>query len=206
MSWEIYGAFVAASVLLLISPGPTVMLVTSYALSQGRRSAWFTATGVGLGDLTALSLSLAGLGAVLAASAAAFTALKWLGAAYLIYLGVRMWRQGGSWAPEQEGRAVSGLTMLGRAYMVTALNPKSIVFFVAFLPQFVRVQAPVLPQLAILGATFIFLAVINAVLYAQAAGSLAHLLRRPRARRGLDRLGGGVLVGAGLLTALWRRT
>ncbi len=205
MSWEIYGAFVAASALLLLSPGPTVMLVTGYALSQGRRSAWFTAPGVGLGDLTALCLSLAGLGAVLAASAAAFSVLKFFGAAYLIYLGIRMWRQGGSLTPADSGRAPSGLAMLGRAYVVTALNPKSIIFFVAFLPQFVRLDQPVWPQFLLLGSTFVGLAVLNAVLYANAAGSLARLLCRPRAQRNLGRLGGGVLMGAGLLTALWRR-
>lgn len=205
MNWEIYGAFVAASALVLLSPGPTVMLVTSYALSQGRRSAWFTATGVGLGDLTALSLSLAGLGALLAASAAAFTLLKWLGAAYLIYLGVRMWRRGEALGPAGGARVLSGWAMLRRAYVVTALNPKSIVFFVAFLPQFVVREQCVFTQFLLLGSTFVTLAVANAVLYANAAGSLSRLLRRPGAQRNLGRLGGGVLMGAGLLTAQWRR-
>ncbi|BEQ12968.1 LysE family translocator [Desulfoferula mesophila] len=204
MDWEIYGAFVAASALLLVSPGPTVMLVTGYALSHGRRSAWFTVVGVGLGDLTALSLSLAGMGALLAASAAAFNLLKYLGAAYLFYLGLRMWRQGGSPVPEAR-RAASGRAMLGRAYLVTALNPKSIIFFVAFLPQFLCPERPVWPQLLLLGTTFVFLAVVNAAAYANAAGSLAGWLRRPQAQRNLHRLGGGALMGAGLLAALWRR-
>ncbi|MEW5914708.1 MAG: LysE family translocator [Thermodesulfobacteriota bacterium] len=205
MSWEIYGAFVAATALVLLSPGPTVMLVVSYALSQGRRSALYTAPGVGLGDLTALSLSLAGLGALLAASAAAFSLLKWAGAAYLVYLGLRMWQRGVGLEAVLAGRAPSGRAMLGRAYLVTALNPKSIIFFVAFLPQFVNLERPVWPQFLLLGSTFVILATANALLYAQAAGSLARLLRRPGAGRLLGRLGGGVLMGAGLLTALWRR-
>ncbi|MBU2467190.1 MAG: LysE family translocator [Proteobacteria bacterium] len=205
MSWEIYGAFVAASALVLLSPGPTVMLVTSYALSQGRRSAWFTATGVGLGDLTALSLSLAGLGAMLSASAAAFSVLKWLGAAYLIYLGVRMWRRGETPGPAGGSQVLSGWAMLRRAYAVTALNPKSIVFFVAFFPQFVVREHAVFTQFLLLGATFVTLAVANAVLYANAAGSLARLLGRPGAQRTLGRVGGGVLITAGMLTLLWRQ-
>jgi threonine/homoserine/homoserine lactone efflux protein len=205
MNWETYGAFVAASALVLLSPGPTVMLVTSYALSQGRRSAWCTAAGVGLGDLTALGFSLAGMGALLAASAAAFALLKWVGAAYLVYLGLRMWRRGAALGPADPAKAPSGWAMLGRAYAVTALNPKSIMFFVAFLPQFVVMDKAVWPQFLLLGATFVIMAVGNAVLYASAAGGLGRFLRRPGAERALGRLGGGALMGAGLLTALWRR-
>ena len=85
-------AFTAASIILLMIPGPTVLLVVSYALTQGRRVALATAAGVALGDFTAMTLSLAGLGALLLASAGLFTALKWVGAAYLVYLGVRLWR------------------------------------------------------------------------------------------------------------------
>lgn len=204
MSWELYTAFVAASALVLVIPGPTVMLVTGYALGQGRGTAWYTAVGVGLGDLTALSLSLAGMGALLMASAAAFSLLKWAGAAYLVYLGLRMWRSGQTFAPRR-GAAPSGRSMLARAYVVTALNPKSIVFFVAFLPQFVDPAASVWPQLVLMAASFVILAVANAVLYACAADRLARLLARPGRGRLLGRVGGGVLMGAGLMTALWRR-
>ncbi|MCF8042342.1 MAG: LysE family translocator [Desulfarculaceae bacterium] len=206
MNWETYGAFVAASALVLLSPGPTVLLVTSYALSQGRGSAWYSAAGVGLGDLTALGFSLAGLGALLSASTAAFTLLKWLGAAYLIYLGVRMWRRGDALGSADGPRGLSGWAMLRRAYVVTALNPKSIVFFVAFLPQFVVQERGVITQFILLGVTFVTLAVGNAVLYANAAGCLARFLQQPGTERTLGRIGGSVLIGAGMLAILWRQT
>ena len=92
MSFATWIAFAVASVVLLLIPGPTVLLVVSYALTQGRRIAVAMAAGVALGDFTAMTLSLAGLGALLAASATLFTVLKWVGAAYLVYLGVRLWR------------------------------------------------------------------------------------------------------------------
>ncbi len=96
MTIEIWVAFAAASTLLLIIPGPTVLLVVSYALGQGWRTALPMAVGVALGDFTAMTLSMLGLGALLAASATLFTALKWIGAAYLVWLGVKLWRAGDS--------------------------------------------------------------------------------------------------------------
>ena len=92
MAWELWLAFVAASAVVLLIPGPTVLLVVSYALGQGRRSALATVAGVTLGDLTAVTLAMVGLGALLAASSELFTALRWVGAVYLIYLGIRLWR------------------------------------------------------------------------------------------------------------------
>src|SRR5690242_17486815 len=91
MAFDHWLAFVAASAVLLAIPGPTVLLVISYALGHGRRAAWGTVAGVTLGDFTSMTASLVGLGAVLATSATLFTALKWAGAIYLIYLGVRLW-------------------------------------------------------------------------------------------------------------------
>jgi homoserine/homoserine lactone efflux protein len=205
MSLEIYAAFLAATILLLVTPGPTVMLVVSYALKQGRGTALATAAGVGLGDLTALSLSLAGLGALLEVSAAAFSALKWAGAAYLVFLGIKMWRLGVGRELESTARPRSRLDLLGHAFAVTALNPKSIIFFVAFFPQFVVTGQPLWPQLFILGSTFVTLAVINAALYAVLAGSFSGLLARPSAKRALGRLSGVVLIAAGVLTALLPR-
>ena len=96
MSFEAWAAFAAASTILLVIPGPTVLLVVSYALGQGWRTALPMAVGVALGDFTAMTLSMLGLGALLATSATLFTVLKWLGAAYLVYLGVKLWRAGGT--------------------------------------------------------------------------------------------------------------
>jgi threonine/homoserine/homoserine lactone efflux protein len=205
MSFEHWLAFVAASVILLAIPGPTVLLVVSYALGHGRRYAAATVAGVALGDLTAMTASLLGLGALLAASAGLFTAVKWVGAAYLVYLGLKLWR-----APVGDpGQADISETRPGRifahAYVVTALNPKGIVFFVAFLPQFLDMTRPVLPQMAILVATFVSLATVNAALFGLMASSARRAVRKPSAQRLVNRIGGSFLIGAGLLTAAWRR-
>ena len=94
MTLSLWAAFVAASSILLVIPGPTVLLVVSYALGQGWRTALPMAIGVALGDFTAMTLSMLGLGALLATSATLFTALKWIGAAYLVWLGIKLWRAG----------------------------------------------------------------------------------------------------------------
>jgi threonine/homoserine/homoserine lactone efflux protein len=188
---------------VLVIPGPTVTLVVSYAL--GRRAAWATVAGVALGDFTAMTLSLLGLGAVLATSAALFGALKWLGAAYLVYLGIRLWRAPATLAEAAAADARSAPAILAHAFAVTALNPKSILFFVAFVPQFVNPDAPVLAQLAILEATFVVMAGINAALYAALAGRARGLIRRPAVLKAVNRLGGSILVGAGVATVAWRR-
>ena len=205
MSFEHWLAFVAASVVLLAIPGPTVLLVVSYALGHGRRYAAATVAGVALGDLTAMTGSLLGVGALLAASADLFTAVKWIGAAYLVYLGVKLWR-----APVGDlGKADIGETRTGHifahAYVVTALNPKGIVFFVAFLPQFLDATRPVVPQMAILIATFVTLATVNAALFGLMASSARRVIRRPSVQRSVNRIGGSFLIGAGLATAAWRR-
>ena len=142
MEFEVWAAFVAASAVLLIIPGPTVLLVVSYALGRGWRVAAPVAVGVALGDFTAMSLSMLGVGALLASSAALFTLLKWAGAAYLIWLGVKLWRAGGTLEASARTDTVPALRMLAHAWLVTTLNPKSIVFFVAFLPQFLDPAAP----------------------------------------------------------------
>ncbi len=149
MSFETWVAFAAASAVLLIIPGPTILLVVSYALGQGWRTALPMAFGVALGDFTAMTLSMLGIGALLAASATVFTALKWIGAAYLIYLGVKLFRAGGSLNAEPRTEATSAVRMMAHAWLVTALNPKSITFFVAFLPQFLSREADFLTQMLI---------------------------------------------------------
>ena len=204
MSLETWFAFVLAASVLLAIPGPTVTLVVGYALGVGKRAAWATVLGVALGDFTAMTLSLAGLGAVLAASATLFTVLKWIGAAYLVYLGVRLWRAEPTIDESAESAKPAG-AILWHAFAVTALNPKSILFFVAFVPQFIDAGAPVLPQLIVLEATFVTLAALNAALYAVLAGRARRLVRRPAVLKTINRVGGGILVGAGIAAVAWRR-
>jgi threonine/homoserine/homoserine lactone efflux protein len=202
MSFETWAGFVAATLVMLAIPGPTILLVIGQSLGAGRRHALPLVAGVALGDLTAMSLSLAGLGAVMAASALLFTAFKWAGAAYLVWLGVKLWR-----APVTAGALppVSGRRAMRDAYVVTALNPKSIAFFVAFVPQFIDGAAPFLPQALVLVATFVTLAACNALAYALLAGRLSGAVTRPGVRRVFNRLGGGALIGAGVATAAMRR-
>jgi threonine/homoserine/homoserine lactone efflux protein len=172
-------------------------LVVSYALGRGRRVAAPVAVGVALGDLTAMTLSMLGVGALLESSAMLFTALKWLGAAYLIWLGIKLWRAGGTLEAQARTDAVPRLRMLGHAWLVTTLNPKSIVFFVAFLPQFLNPAGNFWLQMAIFEATFVTLAFANAFGYALLGARAARLAASPRAMRLVNRAGGTALIAAG---------
>lgn len=205
MSLDHWLAFVAASAILLAIPGPTVLLIISYALGHGRRPAAAIVAGVALGDLTAMTASMAGLGAILLTSSAIFTALRWVGGAYLVYLGIKLWR-----APIQGVDLASAPTarpwrMFAHAYAVTALNPKGIIFFIAFVPQFLDSGHAFLPQVATLEATFILMATCNATLIAILAAAAREKLRSPRVQKAVNRTGGSLLIGAGLFAAGWRR-
>lgn len=207
MSIEVYITFVLASAVILVIPGPTILLVVSQAIAHGGRSVAPLVAGVVLGDFTAMTLSLLGLGALLSASAALFTVLKWIGVVYLFYLGLKLWRADPSDdAPSSIAWASSGRKLFKSAFVVTALNPKSIAFFVAFLPQFVSLQEPSLTQLVILEATFVSLAGINAALYAIFAGRLRDQMQSLKVRRWFNRCGAGALMGAGALTAAIERS
>ncbi|MGV0820559.1 LysE family translocator [Martelella sp. AMO21009] len=207
MDLHIWLAFTAASIALLLIPGPTVLLVLSYALSQGRRVALATVAGVALGDFIAMTASLAGLGALVLASAQLFMVLKWIGAAYLVYLGFKLFRSKGvgDAVPSATQASLSPRHVFLHALTVTALNPKSIVFFIAFVPQFVRPQAPLVPQFAILIATFVGLAMLNTLAYALLADKLREKIASPAVTAFLPRLGGGALMAMGIATAAWRR-
>lgn len=206
MSVELWLAFAVASIALLAIPGPTVMLVVSYALGRGRQTGWVTVPGVTLGDFTAMTVSLLGAGVILAASATLFTVLKLAGAAYLVWLGVRLWRANPTVdAINGVAKGRGGWAMFWNAFVVTALNPKGIVFFIAFVPQFVVAERALLPQLIILEITFLVLAAINVTLWAILAGEMRARFQSPAMLRITSRIGGCFLIGAGLLTAVVRR-
>jgi threonine/homoserine/homoserine lactone efflux protein len=206
MSFQLWLAFVAASAVVLVIPGPTILTVISYSVAYGRRANAPLIAAVALGDSTALVVSLFGLGTLLATSAFWFTVVKSLGGMYLIYLGVKLLRAGVSSAalvaPATRG---SRLGLFVNTYLVTALNPKSIVFFVAFLPQFINHGDGVSQQLWILTATFVSMATSNATLYAIFAGSARKLLDSPRSRQRFNVAGGSLLLAAGMWGLLARR-
>lgn len=210
MPLEPWLAFVAASIILLIIPGPTILTVISYSVAHGRRANVALVAAVALGDSTALALSLVGVGALLAASAFWFGVVKWVGGLYLLYLGVKLLRAGFATgnvaAPAAPAALASRWRLFANTYLVTALNPKGIIFFVAFLPQFISAQADVTRQLWILAVTFVALAMVNATLYAVFAAGARKLLASPRAQRRFNLAGGSLLSVAGVWALMARRS
>ncbi len=206
MPLDTWLAFVAASAVLLVLPGPTLLTVISYSVAHGRRANLPLVAAVALGDSTALALSLLGLGALLATSAAWFTVVKWAGGLYLLWMAAKLLRAGGSplqtstpAAPESRWR------LFANTWLVTALNPKGIVFFVAFLPQFLDPRGDVGRQLWVLAVTFVAMATVNATLYAVFAASARRLLASPRAQRRFNLAGGTLLASAGIWALLAKR-
>jgi homoserine/homoserine lactone efflux protein len=206
MSLTHWLAFFLASNILLAVPGPTVLVVVSYALGHGRRPAAAVVAGVSLGDFTAMTCSMLGLGAILAASALIFTGLRWVGGLYLIYLGVKLWRTPVAAADMAAAPDLSLKRIFAHAYAVTALNPKSIVFFIAFVPQFIDTARPFWPQVAILEATFVSLAAINAALYGWLAAKARDRLKSPKVQQAVNRTGAAALMGAGMLALGWKNS
>ena len=206
MTFKLWLAFVAASQVLLATPGPTTLTIIGYSVSHGRRARLPLIAAVALGDSTALAVSLLGLGAVLQTSAFWFSAVKLVGGVYLLYLGVKMLRAGASPAQMSALQAPdSRWRLFVNTYLVTALNPKGIVFFVAFLPQFIRPQAPVAPQMLTLACTFVAQAILNATLYSLFAGSARKLLASPGAQRKFNYASGSLLSVAGIWVLLTKR-
>ena len=204
---EIWIPFALATTLILIIPGPTIILVISQAVTHGRKSVVPLVAGVILGDFTAMTLSLLGLGALLSASAALFSAFKWIGAIYLIYLGIKLWKLN----PENDATQyiaenTSARALFKSSFIVTALNPKSIAFFVAFLPQFIDPLKPAVSQLTLFGGTFLAMATLNAALYAIFAGQLSEHIKKRKIRKVFNRCGGSALIGAGIFTASLQRS
>jgi threonine/homoserine/homoserine lactone efflux protein len=206
MSFEIWLAFIAASTVVLIVPGPTILTVISYSISHGRRANIPLVAAVALGDSTALGFSLLGLGALLATSVFWFAVIKIIGGLYLLYLGVRLLRVGGN-RTEFSAPVCPDSTwkLFANTYLVTALNPKSIMFFVAFLPHFINHTSQVTPQLWLLAITFVILATVNTALYAMFATSARRVFGSPRAQRRFNIAGGSLLSIAGVWSLLARR-
>lgn len=169
-------AFIAASSLVLIIPGPTIATVLAFSLSQGRRVVPKLALAVGLGHATTLSLSLAGLGTVLVAAPQLFNGLKIVGALYLLYLIVSVVRSEPTQSASLNAVQKESNAFI-KTWLVTAANPQTIVFFVAFLPQFVSPTQQPTQQLLCLCISFVGLAMLNSLLFGYFAQATVSRLR-----------------------------
>lgn len=203
---DLWIPFVLASTIILVIPGPTIILVIGQSVTHGPKSVLPLVLGVVLGDLTAMTLSLMGLGAILSASAILFSLFKVIGAVYLVYLGLRMWL----FSPEDisiqgHNSSRTSSSLFSSSFTVTALNPKSIAFFIAFFPQFINSQEPVFLQFFLLGGTFLVLAGLNAALYGLFGGNACTVVGKQSVRKWFNRSGGIALVGAGIFTATLKR-
>jgi threonine/homoserine/homoserine lactone efflux protein len=198
--------FISACIALLVVPGPTLALVIARSLAGGQRVALPLVIGVGLGDLVAASVALAGAGALLASSATAFTIVKVIGALYLIWLGIRLFRS--EPVPldmTAKKDSDDGWRALRDGFLVTLFNPKGILFFVAFVPQFIVADRDYMTQSAVFVITFALLGMVNGAIFALGSNSLRHLLARANVLRGINRVSGVLIFSAGIAALFARR-
>ncbi|QDO97274.1 LysE family translocator [Ferrovibrio terrae] len=205
VSLELWLAFIAAASIMILIPGPTTMMVLGHTMAGGPRTGALSLIGVTLGDVCAIALSMLGFSALLAASAEAFTAMKWIGAVYLVYLGIRLWRAPPmDLTPANTGKSSARDAIL-QTFLVTLLNPKGILFFAAFLPQFIDPTRPLWPQVAMLTVTMNVLAAGIQGCWIVMMGQARNRIASPRMLKNMNRAGGAMLVGAGMLTATLKR-
>jgi threonine/homoserine/homoserine lactone efflux protein len=196
--------FVSTALVLLAIPGPAVLYVTSRSIGQGRSAGFVSALGIGVGTLVHAAAAAVGLSALLMSSAIAFSAVKYLGAGYLIYLGVQKLRREESLAPSEEAPRTKLSRVFGQGIVVNILNPKTALFFFAFLPQFVDAsRGHVALQILVLGTLFAAMGITSDSLWALFAGTVAHRLNRnSRWNRTQRYVSGGMLISLGVATAL----
>jgi homoserine/homoserine lactone efflux protein len=198
---QLYLTFVAATIVLLLIPGPNVALIVANSVAHGTRYGVLTVAGTSAAVVVQLALTALGMTAVLGTLAQWFDWIRWLGVAYLVFLGIRQWR-----APPVDFGATAPLPkhlVFARGFLVALTNPKTLLFYSAFFPQFIIAEQAMATQIAVLAATFLGLAIILDSGWAILAGRARGLLARRGAWR--NRLTGSLLIGAGIGLALARR-
>ncbi|MBM3277221.1 MAG: LysE family translocator [Candidatus Handelsmanbacteria bacterium] len=200
--WPLFSAFLLASLVLALTPGPGVLFIVTRSLVQGRISGLVSVAGIALGNLGNALAAAAGLAALFAVSSLAFSLAKYAGALYLVYLGVQLLRSPPAEALAALPAASSRRRLFRDGFVVALFSPKTTIFFAAFLPQFLGPEASPMAQSMVLGLLFIAIAALTDSAYALAAGAAAPALRRPAARRLGQRLGGGLFIALGIFTAL----
>jgi threonine/homoserine/homoserine lactone efflux protein len=200
---ELYLAFVVATTVMILLPGPSVMLTVAHSLAFGAIRALATVSGAVLAIGVQLLVTLIGMSWLMLILADGFELLRWAGVAYLVFLGVQQWRAPAV-EPGADERAVSGKALFAHGFLVTIANPKSLIFLAAFFPQFVDPAAPWLPQMVLLGVTFLVIGFVFTAAWGFAADRTRVWFggRRLRLR---NRIAGSLMIGAGLALAMVRR-
>jgi homoserine/homoserine lactone efflux protein len=203
---SVWITYLVAAFVLALTPGPGAFTCISSGLNQGFRLGVWTALGLQLANLAVIAIVSLGLGAILLASETLFSAVKWAGVAYLVYLGIATWRapvrafESESGAPAQTARVV-----FIRGFWVNMSNPKAIIFFAAILPQFIDVARPQALQYALIAATTLGVDLIVMTGYVAAAVKVMRAMRNPRTLRAVNRVLGGLFIAAGIALASFRR-
>lgn len=199
--------FVGVSWALILAPGPDMLYVITRGVTQGRQAGMLSAVGVICGILVHTTAAAFGLTLILQSSAIAFLVVKYLGAIYLIYLGVKAWREKSTFTVQTSRTSVSLRKVFWQGVVSNVLNPKIAIFFLAFLPQFVeRGGDQVSLQMVFLGLTFAFFGLSFLLVVGYSSGTIGSwLTRRPQYAQSLQRLAGGILIGLGIRLALTER-
>jgi threonine/homoserine/homoserine lactone efflux protein len=198
-SGHAFAIYVPAALLLLAVPGPAVLYIVATSVEGGRRAGLLSVSGVHLGSLVHIVAACAGLSALIVSSAIAFSTVKYVGAAYLVAIGIKKWleRDDPVELPARPPR--SGRRVFVQGVVVNVLNPKTALFFLAFLPQFVDPDRTVWTQIAVLGLVWVVLGLLSDGAYALAGGTIGGLIRRRR--RAVRLASGGIFVGLGATAA-----
>jgi homoserine/homoserine lactone efflux protein len=208
MTWQVWSAFLLVEAALCLTPGPAVLLVLSQSLTHGALKGVNSIAGILAGNTFYFILSATGVGAILLASYDLFFAIKWIGAAYLVWLGVSAFlgRSKALSIRRGEAEAVANSRLFLNGLVLQLSNPKALVFFTALLPQFINPRAAIIPQVAILALTSVVIEFLVQMFYATLAGRASHLALEPRFARITERVSGALLIGAGVGMAALRRT
>lgn len=207
MEWELWLAFVGASLAISVSPGAGAIQSMATGLRHGVRRGYWSIAGLQIGLMLQLALVAVGLGAIVAKSVVLFTVIKWIGVGYLVYLAVRQWRAVPKDLSEELDSPVdrSRWALLARGFLVNMTNPKGLVFLLAVVPQFVVLTAPLLPQYLTIGVTMTVVDLLIMGLYAGMASRLLRWLRTPRQQIVLNRTFSGLFATAAVVLSLVRR-
>lgn len=207
MAWEVWMAFLGAAILIAVSPGAGAIQSMATGLTHGVRRGYWSILGLEVGLMLQLALVALGLGAIVTGSIVAFTVIKWIGVAYLLYLAVRQWRSAPRDLSEQLDTSTDGgrLALVVRGFLVNATNPKGLVFFLAVLPQFVVPTAPLLPQYLAIGITMVAVDLVVMGLYTGLAVRLLRWMHTPRKQRVVNRVFSGLFAAAAVVLSLVRR-